>query len=62
MADITENITSGIESFGKVINLKGKVLPLTDSNVTLMGKMEDDSIIEGESHITKSEKNKTCLL
>ena len=56
MSDITENITNGIESFGKVINLKGQVLPLTDSNVTLMGEMEDGSIIEGESHITKSDK------
>ena len=56
MSDITENLSSGIELLGKVMNLKGKVLPLTDSNVTLMGKMEDNSIIEGESQITKSPK------
>ncbi len=56
MCDITENMTKGIENLGKVLNLKGKVLPLTDSNVILMGKMEDDSIIEGECDITKSNK------
>lgn len=56
MTDITENITQGIESFGKVINMKGKVLPLTDSNVTLMGEMEDGTIVEGEYNITNDNK------
>lgn len=56
MSDITENITSGIEALGKVINLKGKVLPLTDSNVILMGEMKDGSIIEGECNITNCPK------
>ena len=56
MTDITENLSSGIEALGKVINLKGTVLPLTDSNVTLMGIMQDDSIIEGEAQITECPK------
>lgn len=56
MCDITENMTNGIDALGKVINLKGKVLPLTDSNVVLMGEMEDGSIVEGECNITKSPK------
>lgn len=57
MTDITENLSSGIEALGKVMNLKGTVLPLTDSNVTLMGIMQDDSIIEGEAQITESPKS-----
>ncbi|MEG0025846.1 MAG: YvcK family protein [Bacilli bacterium] len=56
MTDITENFTEGIESFGKVINLKGTVLPLTDSNVTLMGIMEDNQIVRGEYNITNNSK------
>ena len=56
MANITGNMSDGIESLGKVLNLKGKVVPLTEDNVTLVGTMEDGSIVEGEHHITQCEK------
>ncbi len=56
LCNITGNMSDGIESLSKVLNLKGKVLPLTEDNVILMGKMEDESIVEGEHNITKSEK------
>lgn len=52
MTNITGNMSDGIESLSKVLNLKGKVLPLTEDNVTLMGEMTDGSIIEGEHNIT----------
>ena len=50
--EIRGNMSDGIEALSKVLNLKGKVVPLTEENVTLMGEMEDGSIIEGEHHIT----------
>lgn len=56
LTDISGNMSDGIESLGKVLNLKGKILPLTEDNVTLVGEMEDGSIIEGEHHITKCNK------
>ncbi len=56
LANITGNMSDGIESLSKVLNLKGKVLPLTEDNVVLMGKMSDKSIIEGEHNITESTK------
>ena len=56
MANITGNMSDGIESLGKVLNLKGKVVPLTEDNVTLVGNMEDGSIVEGEHHITQCDK------
>lgn len=52
-ANISGNMSDGIETLGKVLNLKGKVLPLTEDNVILMGKMEDGETIEGEHNITK---------
>lgn len=52
LANITGNISDGVESLSKVLNLKGQVLPLTEDNVILMGKMEDGSIVEGEHNIT----------
>ena len=56
MANITGNMSDGIQSLSKVLNLKGTVLPLTEDNVVLVGKMEDGSIVEGEHHITMSNK------
>ena len=52
MREITGNLSDGIESLSKVLNLKGKVVPLTEDNVILMGEMEDGNIVEGEHHIT----------
>jgi len=56
MSNITGNLSSGIEALSKVLNLKGKILPLTEDNVVLMGKMEDGTIVEGEHNITLSDK------
>ncbi len=55
-SNITGNMSDGVEALSKVLNLRGKVVPLTEDNVTLMGKMEDDSIIEGEHNITECDK------
>lgn len=54
-SEITGNLSDGIEALSKVFNLKGKVVPLTEDNVVLMGEMEDGSIVEGEHHITLSD-------
>lgn len=56
LINVSGNLSSSIESLGKILNLKGKVLPLTEDNVILMSKMEDNSIIEGEHNITESNK------
>ena len=54
MTNITGNMNKGIKSLGRVLNLKGKVIPLSEDNsITLMGEMEDGSIVEGEHHITE---------
>lgn len=51
-SEITGNLSDGIEALSKVFNLKGKVVPLTEDNVVLVGEMEDGSIVEGEHEIT----------
>lgn len=51
--DIAGNMSDGVEALGRILNLKGKVLPLTeDGKITLMGKMKDGAIVEGEHNIT----------
>lgn len=54
LSEIAGNMSDGIESISKVLNLKGHVVPLTEDNVVLMGRMEDNSIVEGEHNITEN--------
>lgn len=56
MTNITGNLSVGINSLGKVLNLRGHVLPFSEDNAILMGEMVDDSIIEGEHNITQCNK------
>lgn len=56
LSNITGNMQEGIETIGKVLKLKGKVLPFTLDSPTLIGKMKDGSIIKGEHNITKSKE------
>lgn len=56
LSNITGNMQEGIETLGKVLKLKGKVLPFTLDSPILIGKMQDGSIVKGEHRITQSEK------
>lgn len=56
LSNITGNMQEGIETIGKVLKIKGKVLPFTLESPTLIGKMTDGSIIKGEHHITECNK------
>ena len=56
LSNITGNMQEGIETLGKVLKLKGKVLPFTLDSPILIGKMQDGSIVKGEHHITQCEK------
>ncbi len=53
MSNMTGNMSQGVEDLSKIFNLKGKLIPLTDDEVTLCGKMEDGSVVEGEHNITE---------
>lgn len=54
MQDITGSMSEGIKALGKVLNLNGKVIPLTENgDITLVAEMIDGKIIEGEHHITE---------
>ena len=53
MSNMTGNMSTGVKALGSIFNLKGKILPLTNDEVTLCAKMEDDTIVEGEHNITE---------
>lgn len=52
-SEIKGNVSGGIELVNSLLNLKGKVIPLTEDYVTLMGKMYSGRVISGEHNITE---------
>ena len=55
-SEIAGNVSDGIELLNSLLKIKGKVLPLTEDNVTLMGIMDDGNIVEGEHSITQDKR------
>lgn len=56
LTDIYGNMSNAVSQFSKILNMRGKVIPFSNDNITLMGEMEDSSIVEGEHNITMSDK------
>ncbi|HHT37864.1 MAG TPA: YvcK family protein [Mollicutes bacterium] len=56
LTDINESLTEAVKSFSKILNLKGKVLPLTEDTVTLVAHTKQGEVLEGEENIRKSGK------
>ncbi len=54
MYNMTGNLKEAIEVLTKLLNIKHKVLPLSEDYLTLMGETEKGEIIEGEEEITKA--------
>lgn len=57
LLNITGSLKESIKELCTLLDIKDKVLPLTeDANITLMAEMTDGSIVEGEASITKCDK------
>jgi len=56
LVDITGKTSKAIESLDEILNIKGKILPLTEELVTLVATTSEGEIIEGEHQITKAGK------
>ncbi len=52
----TKSFQTSIEYVSKLLDVKHKVLPLSEDNLTLMGETVDGEIIEGEEMVTHSSK------
>ena len=50
----TNNLQKSIEYMAKLLDVKHKVLPLSEDSLVLMGETIDNKIISGEENITKS--------
>ena len=56
MTAICGNMVSAIKESSKVLLIRGRVLPATCDDMKLYAKMEDDSIVKGESNIPEAGK------
>ncbi|MBQ2984732.1 MAG: YvcK family protein [Candidatus Gastranaerophilales bacterium] len=56
MSAICGDIVSAIRESSKVLLIRGRVLPATCDDMKLYAKMEDDSIVKGESNIPEAGK------
>ena len=56
MLNKTGNLKTSIEYLSKLLDVKHRVLPLSEDYLTLMGKTIDGEIIEGEDNLTKAHK------
>lgn len=52
--EITGSMSGAIELLSSLLDLNGKVIPLSEEDVTLVGKFENGEIVEGEHHITEA--------
>jgi len=56
MTAICGDVISAIKESSKVLAIRGRVLPATTDDMKLYAKMEDDSIVKGESNIPEAGK------
>src|SRR5699024_8815635 len=56
LSSITGNFNSGIKEISRVFNVKGKIYPISNDNMSLHAEMEDGTIISGESKIPLARK------
>ncbi|GAW93185.1 gluconeogenesis factor YvcK family protein [Calderihabitans maritimus] len=54
LTDITGGFDKAVKEIGKVLALRGRVLPSTLDNVVLCAELEDGTIVEGETRISSS--------
>ncbi len=61
LAEITGDFAQAIKLSSQVLATRGHIYPATTTNVTLSARMDDGSMVEGETNITAS-KHRICEL
>src|SRR5258708_7348043 len=56
LAEITGDFAQAIKLSSQVLATRGHIYPATTTNVTLSARMDDGSIVEGETNITASHR------
>lgn len=53
LTDLRGNFIEAIQYFGRIMNVRGQIFPLSLMNVTLAARFDDGSVVRGESAIVK---------
>ena len=56
LTNIKNDFGHAVKELSKILNIKGKVIPSTNTNVMLNAVLEDGEIVRGESQIPKKYK------
>lgn len=56
MTSVTGDFYTGIKEISRVLNVKGKIYPISNESMSLHAEMEDGTIVSGESSIPLSNK------
>jgi uncharacterized cofD-like protein len=56
LTDITGDFAHAINLASKILAIRGRIYPATTSNATLVARMDDKSIVRGETNITASKQ------
>jgi uncharacterized cofD-like protein len=51
LADIKGSLAEGVRAVSDILNIRGIVLPVTDTQTTLSARFEDNTVVKGESKI-----------
>jgi uncharacterized cofD-like protein len=54
LSEITGDFAQAVQMSSQILATRGRIFPATNSNVTLSARMEDGSIVDGETNITAS--------
>ncbi len=54
LTEITGDFSHAIQLASKILNTRGRIYPVTTANATLVARMEDGSLVRGETNITAS--------
>lgn len=56
MTSITGDFYTGVEEISRVLNVKGRIFPISNENLSLHAEMTDGEIVSGESKIPQANK------
>lgn len=56
MKEITGDFTQAVKEMSRVLAVRGRVLPASEQDVTLLAEMSDGTIVQGESQIPQAKK------
>jgi uncharacterized cofD-like protein len=62
LTEITGDFGHAVQLASKILATRGKIYPVTTANATLMARMDDGSLVRGETNITASRRRISELM